>query len=140
MSPPGPRPARLPLCRHRPRVLSPAPAGGLAPCPTAAAARPILGHRRGFILRFRSILNSFIKLKWLLGDVNNYSFKKPGKTLKWPQLQGYAHQWPTPGEVGVGRLDQRLDDRVSQRPSHSPAGWPCQGLSPTPLLLSLCFP
>lgn len=96
---PGPCPAPT-------RPLPQAPAGGLAPCPTAAAARPILGHRQGFILRFLSILNSFIKLGWLLWDVNNYILKSH-KPLKWLMLEGIPAASPRLLEGGVSSWNPR---------------------------------
>ena len=76
----------------------------MAPCPTAAAARPILGHRQGFILRFLSILNSFIKLEWLLWDVNNYILKSH-KPLKWLMLEGIPAASPRLREGDVRQLE-----------------------------------
>ena len=107
-SPAPPRPVPPGPCPAPTHSLPQAPAGGLAPCPTAAAAWPILGHRQGFILRFLSILNSFIKLEWLLWDVNNYILKSH-KPLKWLMLEGIPAASPRLPEGGVRQLEPLKD-------------------------------
>lgn len=129
LSPPEPSPTLLPSCNHRPHSLRPPPAGGLAPCPTAGAARPILGHKQGFILCFLSILDSFIKLKWLLWDVNNYIFLKkqnpgvadakrrhsPAAPRLWNEGRDQVSGWPVHSQAGLTKSSPIFSASVSHR-------------------------
>lgn len=127
---PPPPPNCLPLTPPPPpwpqaRLLRLPPAGDLAPCPTVGAAGPILGHKQGFILCFLSILNSFIKLEWLLWDVNNYFFLK--KTPQNPEVadarRQLSQQPHASGGLGGGS-ETPEGAHVSGRPGHLLAGWP----------------
>lgn len=69
---PGSSQSPLPTCFSRPNLrLSALPQLVAWLLAQQLCSRPILSHRRGFILRFLSILNSFIKRGWLFWDGNN---------------------------------------------------------------------